>query len=377
MAMAKQYGKRLANLRVRRQAPRGATVLAADSAAERFYATESYEKRSSGEATKYTLGSMQEVNSEYTKIGIDEANRVGDQLHSGLKAEGISISLDLQGSVPLNIHIRGASDVDVLALHDGFITKDSSGVRAQAGHYTSLPGSVFDDMRALRSRSEIILQRVFWGATVDTSGAKSIKLSDGSLKRKIDVVPAHWHDTATYQISQQKHDREVRVWDKVAQTTIPNLPFLHMKKINDKDVFADGGLKKTIRLLKNIRKDAEEDGPTIALSSFDLASLMWHCHDSILRYPSWQELSLLNTVDSHLETLASSYALAASLNAPDGSRKIVDTPEKFNSLVRLSAEVHAIALDVLRESNYLFGLLSEINRETLRKGLLDARVSAA
>lgn len=272
-------------------------------------------------------------------------------------------------------HIRGVSDVDLLVLHRGFLTNDAQGVRAKAGKYTTLPGSVYDDMRTLRSSSEKILERRFWAVEVDSAGAKSIKLSGGSLKRKVDIVPAHWHDTAIYQISDQMHDREVRVWDKDAQKTVPNMPFMHMKRINDKDQATVGGLKKTIRLLKNIKKDAEDEGQKIDLSSYELASLMWHCHESALRYPAWQELSLLDSIDSHFEILAANRQLATTLVAPDNSRNIIDTPEKYISLGRLSTEIHNLTLDVAREANYFLGLAGPITREALRKALHEARVA--
>lgn len=43
-----------------------------------------------------------------------------------------------------------------------------------------------------------MLERRFWGAKVDKTPAKSIALSEGAFRRKVDVVPANWLDTATY-----------------------------------------------------------------------------------------------------------------------------------------------------------------------------------
>ena len=82
---------------------------------------ESYQKRApDAPYTQYALGAMQEVGPEYTRISIEEAERVGKQLKSGLTAMGLTVDFRLQGSVPANIHIRGVSDVDLLTIDDAF-----------------------------------------------------------------------------------------------------------------------------------------------------------------------------------------------------------------------------------------------------------------
>jgi len=42
---------------------------------------------------------------------------------------GISATFEYQDSVPLNIHIRFASDIDLLVLHAAFVTVDWGGSR--------------------------------------------------------------------------------------------------------------------------------------------------------------------------------------------------------------------------------------------------------
>jgi hypothetical protein len=80
---------------------------------------------------------MQEVSPDYTRISIETAERVGRQLDAALTVTGLSVEFRLQGSVPLNVHIRGVSDVDLLNLDVGFLTYATIGVRSQQGYYTS------------------------------------------------------------------------------------------------------------------------------------------------------------------------------------------------------------------------------------------------
>ena len=71
------------------------------------------------------------------------------------------------------------------------------------------------------------------------------------------MVPSHWHDTVDYQQSQNERDRAATILDKKIMRTIDNLPFLHMALIEMRDTETLGGLKKAIRLCKNVRSDAE------------------------------------------------------------------------------------------------------------------------
>ncbi len=151
---------------------------------------------------------MQEVTSEYTRISIETAERVGHQLAMGLTAAGLSVEFRLQGSVPLNVHIRGVSDVDLLSLDTGFLTYATIGIRSQQGYYTSpTTQTSLGVLRSLRTEVEKILKEKFPAATVDVSGGKAVNIAGGSLARPVDVVPSHWFDSATYQASREAHDR--------------------------------------------------------------------------------------------------------------------------------------------------------------------------
>lgn len=344
--MATDYRKRLQNLRTRRlglDTP-GAGLRDDQRFTESLSRSEAYEQRGKTEALKYALGAMQQVDPDYTRISIEEGERVKSQLQTGLSTAGIPTTYEYQGSVPLNVHIRGVSDIDLLVLHGGFVTLDWRGPMAST--YTAINGHPVLDMLALRTTCESILVQKFPAATVDKTGAKAIALSGGSLRRKVDIVPAHWHDTASYQMSGQKHDRDVRVLDKSTPETVANRPFFHMKKIEEKDNVTQGGAKKVIRLLKNLRKDSDLD---IALTSYDIASLVWHFDTQLLHRPSYLDVTLILGTQIMLNYFVQARSYTQSLSVPDGTRKIIDSPEKFLALVRLSSEVDQLVSDIARE----------------------------
>ena len=302
--------------------------------------------------TRYALGAMQEVDRDYTRISIETAQRVADQLKTGLTAAGFKVDSRLQGSVPLNVHIRGVSDVDLLKLDTNFYTYATFGVRSRAGQYagTATSATSVGTLQTLRRQAEAILKARYPAATVDCSGNKAIKIFGGSLARPVDVVPSHWNDTIDYQARGQEHVRGVTILDKSVPTTVDNLPFLHIKKISDRCDTALGGVRKAIRLCKNVKNDAEEErGVTIGLSSFDIGATIFHADIAALRAGSHYELAILAEVQRHLDHLTMNEAHAKTLRVPDGSRAIFDTPEKLSALRTLSFEMDDLAKAVAAE----------------------------
>jgi len=372
--MAADYSRRLANMRARRKGEDGNLVKFAEASAVRTFDSlfgrdtrEGYEKRSTTPSVQYAFGSMAAVNPEYTAVSVEEGERVKAQLLRGLGNAGIPILFEYQGSVPLNIHIRRHSDIDLLVLHGGMLTHDP--MPSNSNWYTTLPKSVIQYMLELRSACEDTLQTVYWGANVDISGAKSISLSGGSFQRKVDVVPSHWHDTYEYRLNGQKHDREVKVLDKSTCTMLANRPFLHMKRIDDKDKATVGGAKKAIRLLKTLKADSDQE---IKLSSYDIASLVWHFNDLELAKPATKELALVAVAQVELNAMCRNYVATSSLMTPDGSRAIIDEARKFTSLQKLAAEVDALAADLAREIDPMSVLLPDRVRPALEGAFIAA-----
>ncbi len=69
-------------------------------------------------SVRYAVGAMQEVSKRYTEISIETAQRIEKKLQPRLlNNHGITTEYKLQGSVPLNIHIKGVSDVDLLVIN--------------------------------------------------------------------------------------------------------------------------------------------------------------------------------------------------------------------------------------------------------------------
>lgn len=369
--MARNINERLSSLSARRKGADRLAVLTADHLAydsyqRKLYMPESWESRAEGKPyTRYALGAMQEVDPDYTRISMQTAERVANQL--GKRVGNFDLEFRLQGSVPLNVHIRGVSDVDLLTLIDRqFLTYDSRG--PMAGTYSPSLDTSLSLLSRLRADEEPSLKNAFPAADVDTSGSKAIKISGGSLARSVDVVPSHWYDSADYQRTGQLHDRGVEILDRKANQTLTNFPFKHIKLVSDQDDLAGAGLRKAIRLCKNVKADAET---TISLPSFDIAAVMYHADLGALRMGIIHELAILAETQRHLDYLWNHQDEAKRLYVPDGTRRIFDTEAKLSALLSLSCEMDELSKAVANEHD-LFASVSTHDRA--RQLLREARI---
>lgn len=372
--MARNIGQRISNLRARRAGTDRLTSLNVESqlaVLAKSLSEERWQKRAATQTyTRYALGAMEEVDADYTRISLETAERVGKQLHSGLSAQGRSISFRLQGSVPLNVHIRGVSDVDLLTIDDGeLLTYHPAGRKSQLGHYTPTATTSLEILSTLRLASERVLTNAYPAASVDTSGGKAIKISGGSLARPVDVVPSHWHDTIDYQATGHEHDRGITILDNNIPTTVQNLPFLHIKKITDRCGAVAGSLRKAIRLCKNVKADAEQEGQEVRLSSFDIAATMYHANQAVLLNGAIYELAILAETQRHLDYLYNHQDHARTLLVPDGSRAIFDSADKFLGLFRLSIEMDDLLREVAKEQNRQLEFSGSPSLEDFRRAI--------
>lgn len=357
------YEVNLRNLQSRRSVPgHSKTAFVFDSASVDV-GLESYQELSESAAIKYAIGAMQPVATRYTEISFEEGKRVADSLINSLSKIDCQATYEFQGSVPLDIHIKGVSDVDVLIFHPYFTTQKPV---LDSSRYTTISDglSMLDRIKQLRLRSETILVDNFPAVDVNTTKPKAINLNGGSLQREIDIVPAHWHDSHDYQRSKEIRDREVNIYDKSDNKTLGNSPFKHMATINDLDSSYGGNLKKVCRLLKNIKADAPENVQESMkyLSSYDIAGLVYNMSSS-LACPQYYELGLVaNTYQYLLRISRNNYSEGRLLITPDGSRKVLNEQQKIDALLTLTIELASLYQSLIAGFNIFENEAMALNR---------------
>ena len=266
--------------------------------------------RSEGTAVKYAIGAMQPIDKQYT----DNTYREGDRVKNQLEKAELVCEFAYQGSVTSDTHIRAHSDIDLLTLTCKFVTVDATGPVSRPYF-----GDTVDDLLNLRRESITVLRTRFPEADLDVSGSKSISISGGSLRRKIDVVSSNWRNTLRYEQTGRLVFRGVDVLDCKAHSTIRNLPFLHNERIAEKDGLTNGGLRKAIRLLKSLRYDADK---TPRISSYDIAAVAFTMENSALSVFRGEELRLVERCKVCLDKLANDSVYRELLVVPNGTRKI-------------------------------------------------------
>lgn len=358
------FENRLKSLKDRRQGTRETALLEHNLSVNSWQEVrtrEKYEELAESASIKYAIGAMAAVDKRSTQISIEEGERVADTLISMLNTVGISTEKEIQGSVALDIHIEGHSDVDMLILKSDIVLVQTPKLDGgQCFAHDSRP--MVDIIRDIRLRSEEKLTSRYYQANVDCQGNKSITLSGGSLKRKVDIVPACWYHSHDYQRSGAKHHKGVEIYNKGEHKLIGNKPFMHIKLVNDKDEVYAGNLKKVIRLMKNLVADMPDYKKDVVktLSSYDLTAIGYDMNDG-LKCPDYLSLTLVEKLRAHLSLLVDSPLLRSMLNVPDGSRKVFDTDEKTEALRILHKEVTDLATSIYKDISPLSSMSYDVN----------------
>ncbi|WP_278497643.1 hypothetical protein [Pantoea vagans] len=304
---------------------------------------EAWESRAKDDsATQYVIGAMQSVDSRYTQISVETADRIQNQLKKKLNN---NLDFRVQGSVPLDIHIKGFSDVDLLIIDQQMLMYSPEGV----GSYAPTEKDSRDVIIALREDARDALRSAFPAADVNDDNNKSLRITGGSLQREVDVVPGVWWDTLEYQETKDENYRGVTIIDKSTRERIYNSPFIHIKLIRDKCDQCDGGLRKSIRLLKTLKADIKEEEKEIALSSYDIASIMFHADVDNLRHNYFYELAVLVEIHRWLNYLCNNRDYAMQLDVPNKTRKIFENDASFSALHDLTDIVNNVVNEVLSE----------------------------
>ena len=346
------FDSRLKSLKDRRQGTRERNLIEKNYLVDSLHdprIKENYENLKESSGVKYAIGAMAPVNSESTKVSISEGNRVADTLIEMLSTIGISTTKRIQGSVALDIHINGHSDVDMLILLNDIHLVETPKIDGTQC-YASDTRPMKDIVGELRRESENKLVSRYYQATVDCTNNKSISLEGGSLQRKVDIVPSCWYDTHEYQRYNLQHDRGVKIYHKGEHRLLGNFPFKHIKYVNDKDALYDGNLKRVIRLMKNMVADMPDYKKRQAkkLTSYDLAAIGFHM-DSSLQESPYNQLALVEKLRYHLDLLKVLEDYRDSLYVPDGTRKIFDSEDKKEALRILSQEVDDLATSIFKQ----------------------------
>jgi hypothetical protein len=209
--------------------------------------------------------SMKEVGEQYRTKSYSESKKISNKLHEyGM----LNVGFDYQGSVTNNTCIRDASDIDLLV-----ITNDFYGLEPPLKPSVPYTGDPLQELKEIRKNCIAIIKESLSSSKLDTTKSKCISVSKGTLQRDVDVVVCNWFHTVQYNNTNEEFQKGIQVLDLSENRRIINLPFLHNKLLDDKDIRTNGKYKSFVRLIKSVKSDADE---YIDISSYEITSLLYH-----------------------------------------------------------------------------------------------------
>ncbi len=300
---------------------------------------------------------MNGVNPTYTQ----KSKLAGEYVKDHLVAGGLkNVTFEYQGSVMTNTHIKGTSDIDLLAISDKFYSRSIFEVNTilsdnniQNKYYPSqierlaleqgrpyYSGSEAD-LAKLRYDSEAILTDVY--SVIEKRKPKSIKITNTNLKRDVDIVIANWYDDIRSIVNGKGGYRGIQIYHKDKNTVgTPDYPFLSIERINAKSSETGGRLKKMIRFLKNVKAKSSLG---IDLNSFEFNAITYDIAKE--KYSGLAYYELVYIIYQQIRSLCSSQIISDSLQSVDESEYIFrNKPDKLESLKTLLIEIESIYYDL-------------------------------
>jgi hypothetical protein len=304
------------------------------------------------DVSRYVRLAMNEVDSAYTNKVISAGNDVKSRLAYGLS----NVSFRFQGSVMTKTHIRAASDIDLLTICDKFSNTEIDRVRTELEYpanytkfqidrlkrysdsFSKYQGYGLQDLRDLRNEDERIIAQSY--QNYDLTKPKSIKVRPSQYGIDVDVVIAAWFDSFDYVLNDKDETyRGIGIYNKKDDIIEnPSLPFLSIKRINDRSSETDGRLKRMIRFLKNVKEDANQE---IDLTSFEINAI---CYDIPIKdYENAYYLDLVRIVWNKLIAISNNMSVARQILSVDGTEKVFDkNPQRFSEVAKLKDAVWQI-----------------------------------
>ncbi len=279
---------------------------------------ESINKSQDSSLVKYINQAAEEVDERYTEISYEEGKRIQNSLSKDIN----DVTFRYQGSVSNNTHIKAASDLDLLVIIKDYTVPNENLLLLKDDCHSNINGRF----------PKVNIER----------GAKSLKLTGGSLRRDIDVVPSCWDEI--------KKDKDgIIILDEDKNEKVTNTPFYHNFLLNNKDSLCGNYYKKAIRLVKNLKVYLEnESGNQIEISSYEIVALLY-------LIPNEKFLSLNKNTDlipmlvRELNLILSKSDLKE-LKVPDDSRKIIKDSTTIKGLKMIINELTNILNELEQET---------------------------
>lgn len=317
--MNKDYSILLENLLGRRY----------DEALRESIVSEAFEESEYPECVLYALEAMEEIDPSYSYKTFHLAKRIQDKIAERLKQVNLRVDFRYQGDIQTETHIVLYGGVELIVLTKALDNKPWKRIN-------QITQEVMDLLTSDGSYKE-----------VNFSSKLKIKLTTLKPSCEINILPAVWLDNYEYTKSNREIERGICEYNLAQKTRRKYLPFLNIARINSRDARCNGGLKRLIRLLRTLQRDAHN---TIDLSNHEIAGALYAIPEKQMKFNSEYSLSLLGVASAQLNRLVTDRVYRETLLSPSKKELVFGSKEsKVNELQKLKIELDNLIEDLQEE----------------------------
>lgn len=321
------YSKRLANLQNRRY----------DMELHESALTKSFSASALPPDIKYLFESMKPIGDKYNSKTIQAAENVQKHLERDLRTH-FARAYRTQGSVRTNTNIKVHSDFDLLTIIDKYFYPESP------------PASIYkdsdphEDITDLRKQATAIMKSQY--DKVD-EGDKCICIENQNLNRKVDIVFAYWYNSDKYAQTNDEFYRGIYLYNFTTRSKHKDLPFATIHNVNTRGTNTNDGLRKGIRLLKNLKADCDME--LTNLKSFQLTSIVYAIENSLLMYQPGNELQIAKVISEEMKKLILYSEYRKSIISPNALEFPLHKDETVPDLIRLKQDLDTLIEDAAKD----------------------------
>ncbi len=314
--MNKDYSVLLENLLGRRY----------DEALRESIISEAFEESEYADCLKYALEGMQEIDPSYAYKTFHITKRIQEKIEKAFSAINLSVDFRYQGAIQTETHVVLYGGVELLVLAKSTDNKPWNTVSRMA-----------------REILEILSGDLSF-KEVDYSNKLDIRLRTMKPTCEVKILPAIWLQNPEYMTSKREIDRGISEYNLTKKTRRKYLPFLNIARINSKDTRCNGGLKKMIRLLCTLQRDAHEP---IGLNNYQIGSMLYAIPEKQLKFNPEYSLSLIGVVSAQLNRIITDKNYREKLVSPSEKELVFGpSPLMKEEIQKLKNELDSLVADI-------------------------------
>lgn len=314
--MNKDYSILLENLLGRRY----------DEALRESIVSDAFEECGYSDCLKYALESMQEIDPSYAYKTFHIAKKIQEKIAKRFSSIGLKVDFRYQGPIQTETHVVLYGGVELIVLSESMDNKPWKKIH-----------TVTQELMDVLTADNIFKE-------VSYSSKLKIKITTLKPSCEVNVLPAVWLHNPEFAETKREIDRGICEYNLGQKTRKRYLPFRNIARVNSRDRHCNGGLKKMIRLLRTLQRDAPNP---INLSNYEVSSMLFGIPEKQMKFNPEYSLSLLSVASAQLNRIASDKNYREKLISPSEKEMVFgQKDQKSDEVKKLKKELDDLIRDL-------------------------------